>query len=223
MPVMISFSVLTTYMIIAVVFCLIKSFQTQQTGGVYAQLVISMASTYGVYLASSLLALDPWHMITCMLQYMLCSPIWINVLNIYAFSNLHDLSWGTKEDRQEEDLGAAAPNKDGTVEVELPSEQADIGTCIFLLDNCARAPMRAGVFLTGFPRSVPTDAGYDDALHNLRTRPKLLPRAKTQAEKDKMKVRDFYLLGDGNSPGRTAPNQLLQTRALFLSMITTQA
>lgn len=25
---------------------------------------------------------------TCFLQYMLCSPIWINVLQIYAFSNL---------------------------------------------------------------------------------------------------------------------------------------
>lgn len=62
-----------------------------------------------------------------MLQYMLCSPIWINVLNIYAFSNLHDFSWGTKEDRLEEDLGSAAANKDGTVEVELPTDQADIG------------------------------------------------------------------------------------------------
>ncbi|KAL7005361.1 hypothetical protein EMMF5_005059 [Cystobasidiomycetes sp. EMM_F5] len=92
---------------------------------------------------------------------MLCSPIWINVLNIYAFSNLHDFSWGTKEDRLEEDLGSAAANKDGTVEVELPTDQADI------------------------------DAGYDDALHSLRTRPKLLPRNKTQAEKDKIKF-DYY-------------------------------
>lgn len=62
-----------------------------------------------------------------MLQYVLCSPIWINVLNIYAFSNLHDFSWGTKEDGVEEDLGSAAANKDGTVELELPTDQADIG------------------------------------------------------------------------------------------------
>lgn len=68
--------------------------------------------------------------VTCMLQYVLCSPIWINVLNIYAFSNLHDFSWGTKEDNQEEDLGNAAGNKDGTVEVELPTDQADIGELI---------------------------------------------------------------------------------------------
>jgi chitin synthase len=66
-----------------------------------------------------------------MLQYVLCSPIWINVLNIYAFSNLHDFSWGTKEEGAEEDLGNAAGNKDGTVEVELPSDQADIGKLHF--------------------------------------------------------------------------------------------
>lgn len=127
MAVMLIFSALTTYMMIATVFCLVKSFHTAQTGAVYAQLIISMVSTYGVYMISSLLALDPWHMFTCMLQYLLCSPIWINVLNIYAFANLHDFSWGTKEDRSEEDLGNAPANKDGTVEVELPTDQADIG------------------------------------------------------------------------------------------------
>lgn len=49
------------------------------------------------------------------------------MLNIYAFSNLHDFSWGTKEDGVAEDLGSAAANKDGTVELELPTDQADIG------------------------------------------------------------------------------------------------
>lgn len=172
---MIIFSLLTVYMMVATVFCLISSFTTLQSNSVYAQLIISLAATYGVYLLSSLLALDPWHMFTCILQYMLCSPIWINVLNIYAFSNLHDFSWGTKEDRVEEDLGSAAANKDGTVEVELPTDQADIGTCGL-------------IFWTAIANYVTPDVGYDDALHSLRTRPKLLPRNKTQAEKDKMKV-----------------------------------
>lgn len=62
LSVMIIFSVLTTYMMCATVFCLVRSFQTEQTGGVYAQLIISLASTYGVYVLSSLLALDPWHL-----------------------------------------------------------------------------------------------------------------------------------------------------------------
>ena len=53
---------------------------------------------------------------------------------VYAFSNLNDFSWGTKEDGAEEDLGNAAKNKDGTVEVELPTDQADIGKqCICIL------------------------------------------------------------------------------------------
>lgn len=60
--VMVIFSILTTYMIAATVFCLVRSFQTEQTGGVYAQLIISLLSTYGVYVLSSLLALDPWHL-----------------------------------------------------------------------------------------------------------------------------------------------------------------
>lgn len=60
--VMIIFSILTTYMIACTVFCLVRSFQTKQTGGVYAQLIISLVSTYGVYVLSSLLALDPWHL-----------------------------------------------------------------------------------------------------------------------------------------------------------------
>lgn len=177
MAVMLIFSALTTYMMIATIFCLVKSFRDVQTGAVYAQLIISMISTYGVYMISSLLALDPWHMFTCMLQYLLCSPIWINVLNIYAFSNLHDFSWGTKEDRSEEDLGNAAANKDGTVEVELPTDQADIGE---------RCNFRA--ILTFLINACLADAGYDESLHNLRTRPTIIPRAKSQAEKDKMKV-----------------------------------
>lgn len=60
--VMVIFSLLCTYMMIATIYSLVRSFQTEQTSGVYAQLIISIASTYGVYLISSLIALDPWHM-----------------------------------------------------------------------------------------------------------------------------------------------------------------
>ena len=33
------------------------------------------------------------HLVTSMAQYMLAAPIYINLLNIYSFSNLHDFSW----------------------------------------------------------------------------------------------------------------------------------
>jgi hypothetical protein len=50
---MIIFSLLTTYMMGATIFCLVRSFQTKQTGGVYAQIIISLLSTYGAYVLSS--------------------------------------------------------------------------------------------------------------------------------------------------------------------------
>lgn len=49
--------------------------------------------TDGCYVLSSILALDPWHIVTSMGQYMLLAPFYINLLNIYAFSNLHDFSY----------------------------------------------------------------------------------------------------------------------------------
>ena len=39
---------------------------------------------------------DPWHMLSSFPQYMLIAPSFTNVLNVYAFCNLHDVSWGTK-------------------------------------------------------------------------------------------------------------------------------
>jgi chitin synthase len=35
-------------------------------------------------------------MFTSFIQYLLLSPSYINVLNVYAFCNTHDISWGTK-------------------------------------------------------------------------------------------------------------------------------
>lgn len=37
-----------------------------------------------VYLFASILAFDPWHMLTSFVPYMLLSPTYINVLNMYA-------------------------------------------------------------------------------------------------------------------------------------------
>lgn len=64
----------------------------------FRDLVILMCSTYILYIFASLLYLDPWHMLTSFIQYILLSPAYINLLNIYAFCNIHDISWGTKGD-----------------------------------------------------------------------------------------------------------------------------
>jgi len=72
-------------------------------------------ATYGLYLISSILFLDPWHMLTSFIQYLLLLPSYVNILLIYAFCNLHDVSWGTKGDNgASKDLGQAKKiEKDG--------------------------------------------------------------------------------------------------------------
>src|SRR3954470_22318310 len=59
----------------------------------FRDVIISLAATYGLYVISSLMYLDPWHMFTSFLQYMLLLPSYINILNIYAFCNIHDVRY----------------------------------------------------------------------------------------------------------------------------------
>lgn len=65
---------------------------------VFVSIVVSILSTYGLYTLMSILYLDPWHMITCSLQYFLMIPSYTCTLQIFAFCNTHDVSWGTKGD-----------------------------------------------------------------------------------------------------------------------------
>lgn len=111
---------------------------------VFTNIVVSMASTYGIYVVMSLMYLDPWHILTSSLQYFLLVPAYICTLQIYAFCNTHDVTWGTKGDNeQKKDLGSAVVKAEAgkdIVEIEMPSEQLDI------------------------------DSGYEEALHKLRER-----------------------------------------------------
>lgn len=64
-------------------------FQNKQ----FRDMVIATASTWGLYLVSSILHMDPWHMVTSFVQYLFFLPSFINILNVYSFCNLHDVSW----------------------------------------------------------------------------------------------------------------------------------
>ena len=80
-------------------------------------------------------------MFTSSAQYFALLPSYICTLQVYAFCNTHDVTWGTKGDNViHTDLGAAIAGDKGVVELEMPSEQLDI------------------------------DSGYDAALRNLRDR-----------------------------------------------------
>ncbi|CEQ40468.1 SPOSA6832_02098 [Sporobolomyces salmonicolor] len=59
----------------------------------FRDIVIALAATYGLYVISSILHFDPWHLMTSFIQYMLLVPAFIIVLTIYSLSNTHDISW----------------------------------------------------------------------------------------------------------------------------------
>ncbi|KAF7729569.1 Chitin synthase, class 2 [Apophysomyces ossiformis] len=127
-------------------------------------MILSMLSTYGLYILSSLLYLDPWHMLTSFCQYLLLLPTYVNVLNVYAFCNTHDVSWGTKGDNSLEiDLGVANKTRGpeggmDTVEVELADESGWI------------------------------DRDYDEAIEKLKTRPDVVKQSRPL----KTKQEDYY-------------------------------
>jgi len=93
-------------------------------------IVLALGATFGLYFVASFLYLDPWHMFTSFGQYMLIASSYINILNVYAYSNWHDVSWGTKGSDKSEALPSAQTTKTGDgktaviEEVDLP--QADI-------------------------------------------------------------------------------------------------
>ncbi|KAJ3975763.1 glycosyltransferase family 2 protein [Lentinula raphanica] len=113
------------YMSYAAIKCSIKA--AEQGGSANSVMLFSVIITYGLWATSSILAFDPWHMLTSFIPYMLLSPTYINILNIYAFSNLDDISWGTKQDSSVEiDLGAVMNNGKSQVDVEVLSTAADV-------------------------------------------------------------------------------------------------
>lgn len=142
---MVGYGIIMAYTTCAALYIIIKDLTAD--GGVtfgnsvFTDMIVSMMSTVGLYFLMSFLYLDPWHMFTSSASYFAMLPSYICTLQIYAFCNAHDVTWGTKGDNViSTDLGAAVGAKGNTVELDMPSEQLDI------------------------------DSGYDEALRNLRDR-----------------------------------------------------
>ncbi|KAI0746001.1 glycosyltransferase family 2 protein [Earliella scabrosa] len=155
------FAVLMVYVIFAAVMCSIEA--ANQGGAAYRVMLFSIIVTYGMYACSSVLAFDPWHMLTSFIPYMLLSPTYVNILQIYAFCNLDDISWGTKQDTEiSTDLGAVIQNSNSQVDLEVPTDATDVNLI------------------------------YEEALDNLRNR-KPLPKANSlsTAEKEQL-AKDYY-------------------------------
>ena len=144
---MITYSVIMAYNTFACIYIVVRQLKDNSQhlklgNNVFTNLIVSTGSTVGLYFLMSFLYLDPWHMFTSAAQYFMLLPSYICTLQVYAFCNTHDVTWGTKGDNViHTDLGAAMGHgKGSTVELEMPSEQLDI------------------------------DSGYDEALRNLRDR-----------------------------------------------------
>ncbi|CCA69341.1 related to chitin synthase [Serendipita indica DSM 11827] len=79
--------------------------------GTNGTLMAALMATFGIYLLSSLLYRDPWHMFTSLPAYICLAPSFTNVLNVYAFCNLHDVSWGTKGSDKDDGLTVVSSKK----------------------------------------------------------------------------------------------------------------
>ncbi|KAK3377868.1 glycosyltransferase family 2 protein [Podospora didyma] len=131
MAMVVFWAIIFVYLMFAAVFISVHAIRTDVGKGlsivdlfknkVFYTLIVSVMSTYGIWLVASLLMFDPWHMVTSLVQYMLLSPTYTNVLNVYAFCNTHDISWGTKGDDKPDKL-PSVNTKDGAGKTDLPDE-----------------------------------------------------------------------------------------------------
>lgn len=105
----------------------LKSFFSSSGPGI---IIIALAATFGLYFLASFMYMDPWHMFTSFPAYLLVMSSYINILNVYAFSNWHDVSWGTKGADKADALPSAQTQKEpdgkGAVIEEVDKPQADI-------------------------------------------------------------------------------------------------
>ncbi|KAH9811369.1 family 2 glycosyltransferase [Melampsora americana] len=80
-------------------------------GSTYGPIFAGLAGTFGIYIVSSFMYMDPWHIFHSMIPYLLVAVSFTNILNIYAFCNLHDVSWGTKGSDKVDALPAVSSKK----------------------------------------------------------------------------------------------------------------
>ena len=93
---MCGFGFIMAYTLFATIYLTVKSVEAALGGNinligdnVFANVVLALMSTAGLYLLSSLLYLDPWHMFTSFLQFTLLLPSFVCTLQIYAFCNTY--------------------------------------------------------------------------------------------------------------------------------------
>ncbi|KAI0170536.1 chitin synthase [Pestalotiopsis sp. NC0098] len=116
--------------------------------GITGVILIALITIYGLNFLASFLSLDPWHMFHSFPYYLVLQSTYINILMVYAFSNWHDVSWGTKGSDTADKLPSAAITKDASgprVYEEVERVQEDIDTQFKRTVYRALAPMEPEV------------------------------------------------------------------------------
>lgn len=140
MTMVVFWAIIMLYLLFAAVFISVKSVMSElaQNNGNFAfsslfsnqlfrDLLVSLCSTYILYFVASFMFFEPWHMFTSFIQYLLLSPSYINVLNVYAFCNTHDISWGTKgPDVPPPIKGGTVTTVDGKADMNVPTDDKDL-------------------------------------------------------------------------------------------------
>jgi hypothetical protein len=104
-------------------------------------------------------------MFTSFPAYMAVQSSYINILNVYAFSNWHDVSWGTKGSDKADALPSAKTTNDGGKEAvieEIDKPQADIDSQFEATVKRALTPYVAPV--------EKEEKSLDDSYKSFRTR-----------------------------------------------------
>lgn len=132
--------ILMIYLMFAAIFITVKSIQSTLDSGqqftvgllfsnqLFFTLMVSMAATYVLWFVMSVLFLDPWHMFTSFVQYLLLTPTYVNILNVYAFCNTHDVTWGTKGQEKPDKLQSVNLKPSGAVDVLIPDNEHDLNS-----------------------------------------------------------------------------------------------
>lgn len=127
------------YLVFASVFITVRSIQIETAdhafkpsdlfkNQLFFTLIVSLLSTYVLWFVISFLFFDPWHLFTSFIQYLLLTPTYINILNVYAFCNTHDITWGTKGDDKAAKLPSANLKPGGKVDVNIPQDDHDLNS-----------------------------------------------------------------------------------------------
>jgi len=129
-------------------------------------LVAAMVSTFGIYLFASFLYRDPWHMFSSFFQYLCLAPSFTNVLNVYAFCNLHDVSWGTKGSDKAEALPSVSSSKEKGDEAAVVQDTERVQED---LDDTFKETVNRAVSKLDV-KEVPEKPSMDDQNKTFRTR-----------------------------------------------------